>query len=420
MKRSVAMSSAEHQKLPEINQSFWNLSFIQLAGIVSLPILTSSVLIFRQTNFASAFLTLLLGNGILWVIRLIIVQMSYSNRKSTLDISQDYFGKLGSYFIAILLIASSLAWFITQTTWASHALVDFLPLSEKGGINRFFQVSVILGILSTFLCLDGIVTLRRYATFAFPVLFIVLVALIFFSPSPSFPVENDTVGIVGLPFLLSTSIAISAEFPTFFRHSRSKRESLIALTVIQLISFVIGLAVFFLGNSLDLFLGIELDGIPSSQNLISNVLLIILMVLLVVSSNVANVYSASVGWELIAPKALTGRKEYLILGLGLTTVFICIANLVSLDFLLEFSDNSLINLCGLLVVAYSLKKIEDNRDPSFSRKVIYFLAWAIATILNNFIYIEYDPMLVGWGVIIFAVFFLIALKMFFKFIKSLF
>ncbi len=65
--------------------------------------------------------------------------------------------------------------------------------------------------------------------------------------------------------------------------------------------------------------------------------LIVFVFLSVICANVANVYSASVGWEVLAPSALVGRKEYLILGLGLTVIFIFVSNLFSVELLLNSS-----------------------------------------------------------------------------------
>ena len=127
-----------------------------------------------------------------------------------------------------------------------------------------------------------------------------------------------------------------------------------------------------------------------------------------ICANVANVYSASVGWELIAPKALVGRKEYLILGLGLTTVFILFANIFSLEFALSISDGSLVNLCMVLILGFMISR-QHGRLPNFFEQTTYFTSWALATLVNvlqfsNVWLFEYSSLLVSFILIVMTIF----------------
>ena len=118
----------------------------------------------------------------------------------------------------------------------------------------------------------------------------------------------------------------------------------------------------------------------------------------------ANVYSASVGWELVAPKSLVGRKEYFILGLGLTTVFILVSGLFSLDTFLRASDSSLVNLCIVLVLGYIIGK-QKQRLPNLFERSSYFVAWLLASFVNtlqcmDLLLTGYSTVLVGFIIII--------------------
>src|SRR5579871_1435695 len=96
--------------LPDQNQNVWELSAIQLCGWTSLPIIATSVLILEHNTFYGAVLTIIVGNAILWFIRLGIILMSHRNRQSALDVSRSYLGSIGGYFIGVLLLVSTLAW----------------------------------------------------------------------------------------------------------------------------------------------------------------------------------------------------------------------------------------------------------------------------------------------------------------------
>lgn len=368
-----------HHKLPDIHQSAWHLAAIQLTGMVSLPILASSVMIIQTNNFLSAAVTLVLGNIILWLIRWGIISMSFTGRKSTLDVAREYVGKFGSYFIAILLLIAALAWYIVQTTLASNALTYLIPIHEPE-INRFIQTSVALGICSTLLCMEGIVALRWLAILSLPILLIAFVGVLLVS-SPEIPAVPITgFSLSGLPLILGTSLGVTADLPTFFRHSASKQNSLWALAAIQLVSLGIGFGGLFLGSVIEPWLGVKTIEDFASAKALGRVFLVLLIFFSSVSANVSNVYSASVGWELVAPK-LAGRQEYLIIGLGLTTIFILITNIFSLKFLLEIADSALVNLCIVLIIGYLLQ-LRKKRVPYFREQNIYFSAWGIATVVN--------------------------------------
>lgn len=367
--------------LHDVEQTPWQLAAIQLTGFASLPVLTTSILVMHECNLKCAILTLLVGNIISFFIRLGIVTMSFKGRKSTLDISKDYVGKGGSYFIAIVLLASTLAWFIAQTTLASNALTHLVQIKESADINQFVQISVALGICSTLLCMEGIVALRWLAVIVMPILLIAFIVAIIALPKNFSWEGHENFSLTGLALVLGTNLGITADLPTFFRHSKSLRTSFKALVIIQVVSLLLGIGALFFGEIIKPWFGLNQAVEVTLNNIFLRIALIILIFVSVVSANVSNVYSASVGWEIVAPKALAGRKEYLILGLGLTIIFILIANIFSMHFLLEITDVALVNLSVVLIISYVIKRFE-HHNPDKIEKNFYFIAWALATILN--------------------------------------
>jgi len=397
------------QALVDKQQTVWQLATIQLAGWTSLPILATSILLLEENSFLGAALTIIVGNAVLWFIRFGIIAMSHKKRQSTLDISQDYLGKFGGYFIAILLLVSTLVWFIAQTTAASHSLTRLIPIYETSTIDRFTQMSVLLGVISTFLCMEGIVVLRKLSTLSFPILLIAFFVAIFILPSSLDKESSDTTfSLSGLTLVLGTNLGITSDMPTFFRHSQSWRNSIIALTVIQLISLGIGLCSLFFGSVITRSFEINEEAVLESGSIILRVSLIILVFFSVICANVANVYSASVGWEIVAPTALVGRKEYMILGLGLTMIFILLSNLFSLDLFINISDSSLVNLCLVLILGYVISRYKKKLPDKFEQKT-YFIAWLLSTIINAFQFLgllesRVSPLVVGAASILLIVF----------------
>lgn len=371
-----------HSNLPDRHQNVWQLASVQLSGWTSIPILATSVQLLQLTTFMGAVLTIILGNAILFFIRIGIVTMSYEKRQSTLDLSQEYLGNFGKYLISILLIISTLAWFITQTTTASVAIKDLLPINEKADIDQFFQISVFLGSLSTLFCMGGIIGLRKLSAVAFPILLILFFAILYLLPVqlPSYEIPQK-ISFSGFALVLITNLGITSDLPTFFRHSASWKTSVKALLVIQLFCLLFGLASLYLGAILTENLEMNRE-IISSTNTLLKFLLIGFIFISVVCANVANVYSASVGWELLAPKALVGSKEYFILGLSLTTILILQSGLFSTDIFLQPSDYSMVNLCIILIVGYIVKK-HTGKAPDLLQQTIYCMAWGVSTLVNS-------------------------------------
>jgi cytosine permease len=371
----------QHSQLPDLNQSWWQLAAIQLTGVTSLPILTGSILLINNNNFISSLLTLILANIILLIIRLLMINMTFKGRKSAIDISIEYFGKFGSYFIAISLLLSTFAWFVMQTTLASNALSYLIQIEQNLGINRFMQIGVLIGILSTLFCMNGIKIIKWISIISLPILLIAFIGIFLGTKLTLPPVANNKISISGLPIILTTSLGITIDLPTFFRHSKSKKNSIYALTVIQILSFIIGLSSIFLFSIIQPWLGINTHNDLLSSKFLLKYSLILFIFVSAICANISNVYSSSVGWELIAP-ILAGIKEYLILGLSLTIGFILIANIFSTELLANLTDYALVNLSFILILGY-LWSLFVKRPPNYQEKSLYLITWILSTTVNS-------------------------------------
>lgn len=235
--------------------------------------------------------------------------------------------------------------------------------------------------------MGGIVLLRKLCVFLFPILTVGFFALVYVLSGKISYAAFHPLSLSGLTLVLATNLGITADLPTFFRHSKSWNTTVKALTLIQIISLTIGICSLYLSPLLSSGFEhnqITLDALNSP---FLRAIAIAFIFLSVICANVANVYSASIGWELVAPKALVGRKEMLILGLGLTTIFILVVDLFSLEFLLNFSDSSLVNLSIVLLLGYIITR-QQKRLPSRFEQLTYFTAWLFSTLVNLFQFLE--------------------------------
>jgi cytosine permease len=370
----------QHLTLPDNKQTAWQLAAIQLSGWTSLPILATSVLILKTNSFLGAIFTIIVSNAILWFLRLGILAMSFEKRQSTLDIAHQYLGKAGNYCIAILLLSITLFWFIVQTTLGSNSITHLMTIQENPSIDQFTQVSVFLGLVSTLFCMGGMALLRKLCMICFPILILALFVILILVPHGG-GVNHNTTSLSGLTLALGVNLGLTADLPTFFRHSRSWKESVKGLLIVQLASLGLGICSLFLGSIIVDGFGANHDVILTLGDTLLKYFIIGFIFLSLICANVANVYSASVGWELVAPSALVGKKEYFILGLGLTTIFILVSDLFSLELGLHLAENSLINLCIVLLIAWMIHR-RKKRASDFFEQTTYFSAWLLSSIMT--------------------------------------
>lgn len=362
-------------------QSVFTLTAIQVAGATSLPVLSSSIKLFHQYGFATALWILFLGNLLIWISAFVIIQMTANTTKNTLDNVRDYLGRIGGWSVGIVILISVTAYYVAQTNMATEMLISLLPFKEGYNINKFFQFGVVLGIASVLAIIQGIRGLRWLSTISFPIIIAAFLGLVLALPSQNSVAISVPSPFSGLIIGLGIGLAITVDYPTFFQHSRSKQSSLRAVTAIQAITFLIGVGGIYLGKYIDATDNLSGWYALINGTFVTKVLFVCLVVLSCLCVNALNVYSASIAWELLAPNFLLGRKEYTIIGLALTAVFILTTGIVSVDLLRTISDVALANLCIVLISGYCLRKLMAV-IPLKLDQVVFFLAWLIGSVIT--------------------------------------
>ncbi|MCH9625774.1 MAG: hypothetical protein S4CHLAM123_09540 [Chlamydiales bacterium] len=332
-------------------QSAISLTAIQVTGATSLPVLGSSIGLYHEYGGLHALIILVCANFLIWLVAVAIISMTAGTTKNTLDNARDYLGKTGAFVAALILIVSTIAWFVIQTNYATQIILHILPSENAYHINTFLQVGVGLGVFSTLVSMEGINGLKWLALIAFPILVVAFVSNLFLIPDTLSPIFDSVSASIGsLAIAIGTSLSVAVDYPTFFQHSQSKKHSFIAVSAIQLITLFIGVGGLFLGR----YISNSLEGwdvILQGSSMAALVLFFVLAVLSCLCVNSVNIYSASIAWELVAP-VLAGRKEYTILGLALTSIFVLTTNLVPMRTLLVVTDVFLSGLCLVLVLGY--------------------------------------------------------------------
>ncbi len=368
-----------HLQVPDTTHNFWHTTSILTSGAASFPILFYSYQLVQLYGWANALITLIIGNILLWLIGLGIISMGYRQRKNTLENARDYTGPVGGYLVGILLVLSTVAWFVWELNIATESVLKLVPLDQTDYMARFVQVGVLLGVLSTVFAMEGIVALRWLTFICFPLIIVAFIIASVLSPSIATP-PNPGFTLAGLPLVIAANLAVTVDYPTFFRHSRTRLQSLISLTGIQIFKFLIAIFGVAIGGTLAPTSSLVFEGdFIGPMDL--RIVLIALIILTYFCVNVANIYSASVGWEVIAP-ILAGRKEYLILGLGLTTIFVLVTRILSMDALIISTDAALSSLGVVLIVAFLLR-LWSKQTPNRVDYINYLIAWLAGTTVGT-------------------------------------
>nr|NGX46994.1 hypothetical protein [Chlamydiota bacterium] len=297
------------------NQSFWQLASIQSAQL-GLPGIAIGALFVNKYGFGTTLLSIFCGNLVLWAVGLSVVSISVQDRINTIQIVNRYLGKISGIIASLVLLFSILNWYSIQINSAVFKLNSLLNFDRNNVLDMLIRTGAILGLITALISYGGIRFIKWIAIVLLPLFFIYTITVVINS-SISIPVETawelSPVVIISTVLL---SLPGVINFPTFFRHSRSKADSFLALAIITI--FV----TFFQSASMWMFIAY-----PSELNLASqiNIFLIVASVLFIILSlilvNLVNIYFASVAWENIFGP-IEGSKEYVIIGLAGTLMFI--------------------------------------------------------------------------------------------------
>ncbi|MBU6383959.1 MAG: hypothetical protein KGR16_06565 [Verrucomicrobia bacterium] len=390
----AAQASADH------SQHWGHLSSIQLAGgIISVPLIAIGAEILLADGIIGAFFSIILGNLIIFGISLCIVLMSYHNRLNAIENAEQFVGKIGGRILAFFVLITMIGWLPRQLAPASQLLQIFPFFSS-------FNIGALLGALASLVLLFGIKGLKTLCYFSIiPMVILFLLVLLdveWQSTNKSITFPNQF-GFSGVSLIVSSLIASVIDFPTFFRHSRSKKDSVIALVVILVGTIVIQCTGLFLYH---LFLvdTVFISGLMARGETPA-ILISAFLILSIVTSAAWNIYAASVGWESLFPR-FKDRTEYAVIGLTATLIFTSVYMRGALVTVTNVFDTIISGIGGVLVFEYL--RMQFLREESLSSEVLYnngswWLGGAVGLIIyfgtSISYYSTFVSLVAGFGVI---------------------
>lgn len=368
--------------LNDKSQRWWYLSSIQLAGgIISIPVISIGSEVLFSNGIVNTLISILLGNLIILIMSYLVILMSYKNRLNAVENAAQFIGKIGGKVLAFFILTTMIGWVAWELS-AGEKFLRMYPFFSK------FSIGSIVGVIASLILLTGIKGLKKMSIIVIvPLLILFFIIIYYINPSSSINIKeyssnNNVFDLSGLSLVISSSVGAVVDYPTFFRHSKTKKDALIAIVVIFIVTVIMQLS------------GVLLFKMITSNQSIANFIsydntfskiIVLFLILSMIASVCWNIYAASVGWESLFP-FFKDRTEYALIGLVATVLISYIQLQEMLIPIATLSDAILSALSGVLIFEFI-----STRTVKFDRKSFIYnnLSWFISAILAISAYFNY-------------------------------
>lgn len=366
-----------HSKfIPDKSQNYWQMTSIQSASL-GLPMIAAASHIARSSGTFVAISSILIGNLILWLIGFSIISMTKNEKKNAIDNVKFFMGISGEYLAATVLILSFLSWYILQISQAMSGLGAVLPIGSSLATNDILRFGTAIGFISALVSIKGIVIIRKICTYIFPFLLAYILYVLFMKSEGILWINSpEYFSLYGIITIVTIFLPGVVNFPTFFRHSKSYQDSILALTFTMIF-----LALF---QFLALLLGIGYtSSFLSSRD--ADAFSIFFASFFILSSylccNIVNIYFASATTESIFKRYSSG-KEFAIIGLMGTAAYTFMQVSTPMLFLQTFTNDVIGALGVVLIVAFVIKLFVKHR-PRKIEKTVNVLCWIVGSAIGT-------------------------------------
>ena len=389
-------------------QSWWQLSSIQIGGAICLPVIMVGQALAKNYGFISAVLAICIGNLLLLLLGLIAVHMTMQNKVTTIENAQKYFGAQGTPILALTMVICLGGWFAIQLNVMTLSFQEvckiFFGNFSSGGLGNIIG-NLILGTLITGFAFKGMRSLNQLSNYSMPLLIgTIAYALLDHSPKPDIPKESFyTLG--GVALVIATAIAIIADMPTYYRFSKSNRDGMISI----LILFIIALPII---EIVGVYIGVRnpdaniIDALTGGGGKLWHLWVGFFLVLAGWTTNNTNLYSAAISLKAIMP-SLSQPFRITLIGI-LATLVSCFNILEHFEIVLEGMTLSMSSMSAVIVIRYTLS----NQHFNYLSNILCWLLGTCAGLLSlfNLSLITGMPILDSWIVSAIATFFLIRME----------
>lgn len=370
------------------DQKWYHLSTI-LGSLFSLPMIVIGNQLAKLHGPGVAICSIIVGNLFLWIIGLTVVTMSIQERSNAIDNVNNYLGKYGAILMWIIMMLSILNWFALQLHFLTPSIGDFFHIEAQ---KTLVFLGIGIGLITALLSFGGIQLIKWATLITFPLIF-----FYHFLSMVQFGISISFLGTWGLSLsaIITTLLVFLPgiiNLPTLFRHSQSKADSYLGLSIfIFLVSFY---QIATIGMQFT-----DIGGATYKGYSFYSFITFIFLILTLIYINLANIYYVSALCEKYTPKVakilgfsfgLVGTGYYL---------FIQKYNYYPIGIVSGLTNSFLAGLGIVLLISYLIRTIVQHR-PRKNEKALNLFCWIIGCAVAAF-FVPYNiedyvkPLLMG-------------------------
>lgn len=211
--------------------NWWQLANIQIGCAICLPTLLVGQTLSQGYGFFSAIASIFIGNFLLLLLGLVMVKMSFQKEKTTIENAEQYFGKTGVKFLALILTFSLLGWFAIQLNMMSLSVIELFGLDDLNSLSHI-GLNAIFGVMITVAVFYGIKSLSTLANWSVPLLLATLCYTLLTTDQESSLTIESQFSLRGVPSIIAFSLVAIIDSPTYFRHSKNLKDGFISVALV--------------------------------------------------------------------------------------------------------------------------------------------------------------------------------------------
>lgn len=225
-----------------VKQNWWQLASIQMGGVICLPLLFIGYELAKFCHPMTAFFSILWGNLLLFALSLISGLLSVRKRNVTAQNAFAYFGNYGGIFFAAIMTLCLLGWFALQAQSAGSNLSSLIAgfqdaqLKDRDNWKEVFSCIIAAAVIAG--AVFGVKMLTRIAICCLPIMviaigyFIVQASTFSYEDIPLFSFWSGQ----AVSLVLAANIAGTIDLPTFYRHARNFKDTLVSSFLVYMIT----------------------------------------------------------------------------------------------------------------------------------------------------------------------------------------
>lgn len=374
-----------------VTQTWRQLTSIYVGGAICLPMIVIGQELCQHYGLAASLVAIIIGNVLLLLLGLVVSFMSTSERKSTVEHAQTYFGKRGSKFLAVVMIASMLSWFAIQLNMMG---LSILKMFQYVGVTMSpLVINLILGAAMTLLARSGMRALSLLSTICLPLMVATMGWAIISAETPDTSVfsaqTTSWLSLGSISLVMAASIACVIDTPTFFRYAHSARDGIVTTLLMYCLALPLieGVGIYLAASMPGATI---LETLQGDRGILWNVWVVLFLLLAGWTTNNTNLFSAVVAMEPLMPNATQVDRTLLMGGIG--TLLSCADLLQHLEGTINMLGVSIGSMGGVMLTGYLLGKRSSQSGPAghlscwmigFTTGVITIAAWQPWMVLSG-------------------------------------